>query len=100
MNARIINAPQPDVLLMLQRRMPPHGRTWVKEHSVGSIGLIQASVTDLFFFSDLALKAADVFTVEIYGTCPQHVTTLAILGETSAVKAAMESIEIAGQTSF
>ncbi|MDJ0932694.1 MAG: hypothetical protein QNJ43_19980 [Breoghania sp.] len=39
------------------------------------------------------MKAADVFTVEIYGTCPQHVTSLAVLGEISAVKTAMETIE-------
>ncbi|PLW76835.1 BMC domain-containing protein [Cohaesibacter celericrescens] len=100
MNVRIINAPQPEVLQMLQRRMPPHGRAWAKEHRVGSVGLIQASVTDLFFFSDLAMKASDVFTVEIYGTCPQHVTTLAVLGETSAVKAAMDAIKAAEQPGF
>ncbi|WP_300472358.1 BMC domain-containing protein [Breoghania sp.] len=54
---------------------------------------MQSNITDLFYFSDIAMKAADVFTVEIYGTCPQHVTSLAVLGEISAVKTAMETIE-------
>lgn len=52
---------------------------------------------DLFYYSDIAQKASDVFTVELFGTCPQTTTTLAVLGETSAVKAAMEAIE-AGQS--
>ncbi len=93
MNARIINAPQPDVLQMLQRRMPPHGRAWMREHRVDAVGLMQVSVTDLFFFADVAQKAADVFIVEVFGTCPQHVTTLAVMGETSAVRMAMETIQ-------
>ncbi|WP_321344292.1 BMC domain-containing protein [Breoghania sp.] len=99
MNTRIINAPHGEVLQMLQRRMPPHGRAYVRDHSVGSIGLIQCNITDLFFYSDVAMKASDVFTVEVYGTCPQHVTSLAILGETSAVRTAMDAIQ-AQQSAF
>lgn len=100
MTNRIINAPHPDVLLMLQRRMPPHGRAWVQANRVDSVGLMQVPVADLFFFSDMALKAADVFTVELYGTCPQHVTSLAILGETSSVRMAMETIEAMQKAAF
>ncbi|GHD12334.1 BMC domain-containing protein [Tianweitania populi] len=100
MTHRIINAPHPDALQMLQRRMPPHGRAWVQANRVDSIGLMQVSVADLFYFSDLALKAADVFAVEIYGTCPQHVTSLAVLGETSSVKLAMETIESVQKAAF
>lgn len=100
MNVRIINAPQPEVLKMIQRRMPPHGRTWVNDNAVGAVGLIQSSVTDLFFFSDLAMKASDVYAVEIYGTCPQHVTTLAIMGEISSVRTAMDVIEAAATPGF
>lgn len=100
MMPRIINAPHPDVLLMLQRRMPPHGRAWVQSNPVGAVGLIQVPVTDLFYFSDLALKAAGVFTVELYGTCPQHVTSLAVMGETSSVRMAMDAIAAAQQSDF
>ncbi|PTW58996.1 BMC domain-containing protein [Breoghania corrubedonensis] len=99
MSIRIINAPHSEVLQMLQRRMPPHGRAYVRDHSIGAVGLVQSNITDLFFFSDVAMKAADVFTVEIYGTCPQHVTSLAVVGELSAVRTAMDAIE-ALQTSF
>lgn len=97
MNTRIINAPQEGVLDMLKRRVAPHTRKWVEEHHISAIGMVQASVPDLFYYSDIAQKASDVFTVELFGTCPQTTTTLAVLGETSAVKAAMEAIE-AGQS--
>lgn len=100
MTSRIINAPHPDVLQMLQRRMPPHGRAWVQAHRVDSVGLIQVPVPDIFYLSDLALKAADVFTVEVYGTCPQHITSLAILGETSSVRMAMDAIATEQQSAF
>lgn len=93
MNIRIINAPHQEVLQMLQRRMPPHGRAHLRDNTIGAVGLIQSNITDLFFFSDVAMKAADVFTVEIYGTCPQHITSLAVLGELSAVRTAMDAIE-------
>jgi len=93
MSIRVVNAPHQEVLQMLQRRMPPHGRAHVRDHSIGAVGLVQSNITDLFFFSDVAMKAADVFTVEIYGTCPQHVTSLAVLGELSAVRTAMDAIQ-------
>ena len=99
MSIRVINAPHEEVLQMLQRRMPPHGRAFVRDHSIGAVGLVQSNITDLFFFSDVAMKAADVFTVEIYGTCPQHVTSLAVMGELSAVRTAMDAIG-AQQSSF
>ncbi|KAA5607067.1 BMC domain-containing protein [Roseospira marina] len=93
MNARIINAPGPDVMHMLGRRIHPDMRATVKEQTFGAVGLVQASVADLYFFADVAQKAADVLVVELFGSCPQHVTTLAFFGETSAVRTAMQAIE-------
>lgn len=100
MNTRIINAPQSCVMEMLQRRVAPHVRKWVDDHPVAAMGLVQTSVPDLFYYADIAQKAADVHTVELNGTCPQTTTTLAVLGETSAVRAAMEAIELAQPTGF
>jgi len=57
-------------------------------------------VPDLFYYADLAQKAADVFTVELFGTCPQTTTTLAVLGDTSAVKTAMEAIKAGEAVAF
>ncbi|AZB66346.1 BMC domain-containing protein [Cereibacter sphaeroides] len=100
MQIRIINAPQDNLIEMLERRVAPHVRKWVEDHPISAIGFVQASVPDLFFFADIAGKAANVVTVELFGTCPQTTTTLAVLGETSAVRAAMAAIEAAQQPAF
>jgi len=92
MNARIINAPRPEVLHMLERRMPPDARARLQEQAFNAVGLVQTSLPDLYYFADLAQKAANVFTVELFGSCPQHITTLALFGETSSVRAAMQAI--------
>lgn len=96
MNIRIINAPRPDVLEMLEHRMRLDVRERMKGQHFDAVGLVQSSVADLFFFADIASKAAAVTTVEILGNCPQHMSTLAVFGETSAVRLAMQAIETEG----
>ncbi|PWC32867.1 BMC domain-containing protein [Azospirillum sp. TSO35-2] len=93
MNARIINAPRPEVLQMLERRMTPDLRARLREQRIDAVGLVQTSIPDIFFLADLAGKASGVFTVELHGSCPQHISTLAVFGETAAVQAAMQAIE-------
>lgn len=93
MNTRIINAPRPEVLQMLERRMTSELRSRLREQAFDAVGLVQTSVPDIFFLADVAGKAAGVFTVELHGSCPQHISTLAVFGETSAVHAAMQAIE-------
>lgn len=92
MISRLINAPHADVLHMLQRRMPLDGRTWLETHRVGAVAIVQVPVPEIFALADVALKAADVFATELHGNCPQHVSSLAIFGETSAVRAAVDAI--------
>jgi hypothetical protein len=92
MHARIINAPRPEVLHMLERRMPQDARGRLREQLFNAVGLVQTSLPDLYYFADLAAKAANVFTVELFGSCPQHITTLALFGETSAVHTAVQAI--------
>ena len=100
MTIRIINAPQENVLEMLQRRVSPHVRKWIEDNPISALGLVQVPVPDLFYFADIAGKAANVFTVELFGTCPQTTTTLAVLGEISAVHTAMEVIKEARASTF
>lgn len=98
MNIRIINAPRPDVLRMLERHLSANGRERMKEVAPGAVALLQTNVADLFYFADLAEKAASVVAVEVFGTCPQHITTLALCGETSAVRAAASAIQNDGKS--
>ena len=93
MKKRIINAPTPETLAMLKRRMPGEFRSRLDLIRIDAIGLVMLPVPDLYFFADVASKSAHVVVSEIHGSCPQHVTTLAIFGEVSAVNEAMRLIE-------
>ena len=92
-NSSIINRPTPMVVEMITRKLPPEVRKKVSEIKFNSIGLVNAAVPLVFYYADLAVKAADVFVSEINGTCPQHITTLAVFGDIAAVKTAMDAIE-------
>lgn len=60
---------------------------------IDAIGLLILPVPDLYFYADVASKSANVVVSEIFGSCPQHITTLAIFGEVAAVHEAMRIIE-------
>lgn len=93
MKIRLINAPAPETLAMLRRRMPSEFRTRLDLLRVDAVALIMLPVPDLYFYADLASKSASVMVSEIFGSCPQHITTLAIFGEVAAVGEAMRIIE-------
>ncbi|MFT8209574.1 MAG: BMC domain-containing protein [Symbiopectobacterium sp.] len=93
MKTRIINAPTPDIVAMLKRRMPGEFRSRLDLLRIDAIGLLMLPVPDLYFYADLASKSANVVVSEIFSSCPQHITTLAIFGEVAAVNEAMRMIE-------
>lgn len=93
MKKRIINAPTPETLAMLKRRMPSESRNRLELVRIDAIGLIMLPIPDLYFYADMASKSAHVAVSEIFGSCPQHITTLAIFGEVAAVNEAMSVID-------
>jgi len=90
---RIINAPSKQILDMLKKRTPNDARTLLNQFHVDAVGLMMVSIPDLYFYADVASKSANVVVSEVFGSCPQHITTLAIFGEISAVNVAMQAIE-------
>ena len=90
---RIINAPTPDTLAMLKRRMPAEARSRLERVRIDAIGLFMLPVPDLYYYADRASKSAIVAVAEIFGSCPQHITTLAVFGEVGAVNEAVRIIE-------
>jgi len=92
-NSRIIYAPSEEIIEMLQRRMPAGCRDRAAQVRKDAVGLIQTNVVNTLFLGDVAQKAAPVYPVELNGSCPQHIVTLALLGEVSAVETAMHAIE-------
>lgn len=57
-----------------------------------ALALLHGDVCDLIYASDLAQKASGVEVFEIMGSCPQHMTCIGLLGDTSAVEAAVAKI--------
>lgn len=61
--------------------------------SRSALALLHGDICDLIYASDLAQKASGVEVFEIMGSCPQHLTCIGLLGETSAVEAAVQKIK-------
>lgn len=92
MEQRIIYNPGKACLEMFYRKMSKTTREELESTYFNAIGLVQTSVAGVLYFADLAAKSSKVFPVEIAGSCPQHITTLALFGDTSAVETAMRAI--------
>lgn len=90
---RIINNPSPACREMFFRKLPRSEAENVKARSFNAIGLIQANVVSILYYSDVVSKCSDVYPVEITGNCPNTMTVLAFFGDTSSVAAAMAAIE-------
>ena len=62
--------------------------------TAAAIGLVQGKVIDMVCASDVAEKAAGVESFDVKGLCPQHMTMIALVGDTSSVEAALNQIKI------
>ena len=92
MDQRIIYNPGKAVLEMFYRKMTKATREELEATYFNTIGLVQTSVAGVLYYADLASKSSKIYPVEIAGSCPQHITTLALFGDTSAVETAMRAI--------
>lgn len=90
--ARIIYNPGKLVMNMFYRKMNQESRKELTERKFDAVGLFQTSVTGVLYYADRVAKTSNVYPVEINGSCPQHITTLAFFGETSAVETAMKMV--------
>ena len=89
---RIIYNPSKFVLNMFYRKMNADSRAELEGRSFEAIGLLQTTVAGVLYYGDRVFKTSNVYPVEIAGSCPQHITTLAFFGDTSAVETAMKMI--------
>lgn len=94
LSCEIINSPSRGTVAILKRKvLEKEIRTLLDETRVESVGLIQGQLARIIVASDIAMKSADILVSEISGSCPQHITMIALFGTTSAVKAAMNAVE-------
>ncbi|MDO4976211.1 MAG: BMC domain-containing protein [Eubacteriales bacterium] len=89
---RIIYNPSKFVMDMFYRKMNAESRNELKDKKFEAIGLFQTTVSGVLYYADRAYKTSNVYPVEISGSCPQHITTLAFFGDTSAVETAMKMV--------
>ena len=89
---RIIYNPGKYAMKMFFRKMTAESREELKDFKYDSVGLFQTTVAGILYYGDRVAKTSNVLPVEINGSCPQHITTLACFGETTAVETAMKMI--------
>lgn len=92
MDFRLIKSPTEGTKRALIKRMGAEGKEIIK--NVDAIGLVQGKLIEMIYAIDIAEKSAGVIVEDIKGTCPQHMTLIAILGDTSAVESAIEEIKL------
>lgn len=92
MDFKLIKSPTDGVKRSLSKRMGPEGREALE--NVDSIGLMQGKIIEMIYAIDIAEKSAGVIVEDIKGICPQHMTSIAILGDTSSVQSAIQEINL------
>ena len=90
--AHIIYNPGRYVMKMFLRKMNMEAQEELNQRRYDAVGLFQTSVSSVLYYADRVAKTSNVFPVEIHGSCPNHITTLAFFGETAAVETAMKMI--------
>lgn len=90
---RIIRGPSEGVQEMILDRLAKRERDKLAEKAYNAIALINGTVPNIYFYADIAQKAGQVHAAILTGTCPQHITTLALFGEVAAVNTAVRAIE-------
>ncbi|WP_194189469.1 BMC domain-containing protein [Clostridium chrysemydis] len=92
MDFKLIKSPTEGTKRALIKRMGIEGKEAIE--NVDAIGLMQGKLIEMIYAIDVAEKAAGVIVEDIKGTCPQHMTSIAILGDTASVESAIEEIKI------
>lgn len=92
MDFRFIKSPTEGTKRSLSKRMGVEGKEALKDAS--AIGLMQGKLIEMVYAIDVAEKSANVIVEDIKGICPQHMTSIAILGDTASVQSAIEEINL------
>ena len=90
---RIITAPDDRTLELLKRRTGPDGKIILSGPRPGAIALFEAKLPDLYYLADVAMKAHNVTALEVTGGCPQHISTIALVGDTADVRQAAKLVK-------
>lgn len=90
MDIRIIKSPSESTRELLKRRIGVVPDEIINQSD--AIGLIQGKVIDMVCASDIGEKATGVKVFDVRGLCPQHMTMIALFGDTASVMDALTEI--------
>lgn len=91
MDLRIIKSPSHGTREMIRRRIGIAEPQIIEE--ADAIGLVQGKMIEMICAADIAEKAVGVTAYDVRGLCPQHMTMLAVFGDTASVSDALSEIE-------
>ena len=91
MDYRIIKSPSKGTIELIKRRMGCFAESPI--NGADAVGLVQGRMIDMVCAADIAEKAVGVQVFDVKGICPQHMTMLAIFGDTASVQSALSEIE-------
>ena len=96
---KLITSPSESTRRLLIRRMLA-GRLeeeeTIKSASWGAVLLVQGTVPDMFGAVDVGTKTSPVLAMEIIGNCPQHIVTMAFIGNVADVKQVLSTLKSEG----
>jgi len=68
----------------------------VRTASWGAVLLVQGLMTEMYGAVDIGTKTSPVVAVEVIGNCPQHVVTMAFIGNVADVKQVLSALKSEG----
>ena len=98
---KLINSPSTATRKMLTRRMLV-GRVLAEDEEIvnsaswGAVLLVQGMMTEMYGAVDVGTKTSPVLAMEVFGNCPQHVVTMAFIGNVADVKQVLSALKSEG----
>lgn len=88
MDIRIIKAPGQNTLRIISDRSKLRF-----DNIPGAIGLVQGKLIEMIVATDIAEKSVGVEISDVRGSCPQNLVMIAIVGDISQVREALNKIK-------
>ena len=97
---KLINSPSTATRKILTRRIligiTCEDAENVKTASWGAVLLVQGLMTEMYAAVDVGTKTSPVLAMEVIGNCPQHVVTMAFIGNVADVKQVLSALKSEG----
>ena len=98
---KFINSPSTTTRKILTRRMlvgmvSAEDEERVRTANWGAVLLVQGLMTEMYGAVDIGTKTSPVIAMEVVGSCPQHVVTMAFIGNVADVKQVLSALKSEG----